>query len=1131
MKRVICCLIVIVMLFGLLHNNSFAMSGSEIKSQISNTYKAALSKAGLSSFNGWCATMVEWEMVVLGINKYCLGGNGNYQFDNYVNMQKTSGGYYVTAYPASGYSLVQSLNNITNNGNDDAYNILVGFEQGSGTDGKLYGHVTFIHGIIDGMVYFSESYSGTFWGQYRPEGSVITCSIEKFASYYNSWTVLDGVIHFQREDPNAVYENLGDDFYAYIKHSASGYGISNVNGNVELGDYPDTSSLWHFVRNSDNSYQIFSAVDNNAMDVQENLTANYTNIQTYAPNTSSAQKWYIKAVGSGYSLISASSRKALDIANGSTAYGTNAWIYSANGSAAQILELDMNIDRTCTIQFCDQNGNVWMPDECDAGEVYTVPDIYPWSSNAYFSGWAYEQGAEVFDVRPGDTITVAENVALYPVFISHAEAISGKPVLIYNIEDFTATGNKIAEQDYQITRQETTGYWTDWSKYSTAKVTASDTVEVKTTAMYRYYYYLCTTCGDHNPLSGKCGCGGYSHNFYYNWFTTPYSQSSYQTVSYATGKCVTTALGDGQQWYFSSGNKNHTAIGTVDSDSSSVVITTGYSSRSYINQTQTTTQTVTAYVITADNHGYIYSVEKRPTATEAGSLMGICYECHQIITITLPALNSTDYAYAVKTAATCATDGTATYTYTAPADRTVYFDNSVDQWAEVYVYTWSDAGEYSGSWPGVAMSPLGGGLYAYNVPDGADYIIFNNNNNGIQTEDLTIPADGKNLFDGYSWCVFNDYRSFSFDVTLPKIGHSYHYGYGTPPTTSTTGTLTGICSTCKGTTTVTVPKLNTADYTYTATEATCTADGTAYYSWNNKTYVSFSYVITLDKTGHSYSFAVTKEPKYLEKGVLTGTCTQCGASKMLDLPELSSEAYTYTVQTRPTCGTTGVGIYTLIDTSMGTFSFVETIPVLSIHNYDNGTVTTESTCTEGGVMVYTCLDCGEFELLYTAAKGHSYRNGVCTNCGEADLNYCVFSGTVASFGSADEAVSIHLYLKGSNTVAYTASTKDGNFAIAGVSAGEYRISFSKQNHVTREYEVTVTGRETILDAKIHLIGDIDGNGKINTGDVAKLNAHLKGSNKLTDEYMIQCANVNCGSLNMGDTAALYGHIKGTKNLY
>ncbi|MBR6824971.1 MAG: hypothetical protein IKM59_00305, partial [Oscillospiraceae bacterium] len=45
--------------------------------------------------------------------------------------------------------------------------------------------------------------------------------------------------------------------------------------------------------------------------------------------------------------------------------------------------------------------------------------------------------------------------------------------------------------------------------------------------------------------------------------------------------------------------------------------------------------------------------------------------------------------------------------------------------------------------------------------------------------------------------------------------HSYTYKATKNPTTSATGTLTGTCSKCSGTTTVTLPKLNTTDYTKT----------------------------------------------------------------------------------------------------------------------------------------------------------------------------------------------------------------------------------------------------------------------------------------------------------------------------
>ena len=139
------------------------------------------------------------------------------------------------------------------------------------------------------------------------------------------------------------------------------------------------------------------------------------------------------------------------------------------------------------------------------------------------------------------------------------------------------------------------------------------------------------------------------------------------------------------------------------------------------------------------------------------------------------------------------------------------------------------------------------------------------------------------------------------------------------------------------------------------------------------------------------------------------------------------------------------------------------------------------------------------------------------------------SGAVVSGAEGD--VTVELIAEGEVVASVTAAGKEGTYSIVDVAAGTYTLKVSQLNHVAREYTITVASENVAQDVKIHLIGDIDGNGKINTGDVAKLNAHLKGTNKLADEYMILCANVNGGSLNMGDTASLYSHIKGTKPLY
>ena len=138
----------------------------------------------------------------------------------------------------------------------------------------------------------------------------------------------------------------------------------------------------------------------------------------------------------------------------------------------------------------------------------------------------------------------------------------------------------------------------------------------------------------------------------------------------------------------------------------------------------------------------------------------------------------------------------------------------------------------------------------------------------------------------------------------------------------------------------------------------------------------------------------------------------------------------------------------------------------------------------------------------------------------------ILSGSVTTGAEGETTVEL---LKDGEVI--TTVTVSGTYAIENLMAGTYTLKVSKANHITREYTVTVEDEAVTQDIKIHLIGDIDGNGKVNTGDVAKLNAHLKGTNKITDEYQLLCANVNGGSLNMGDTAALYGHIKGTKTLY
>lgn len=194
-----------------------------IQKQIESTYRTAQWRSGKSSFNGYCGSLVNWQTYILGIDQSKYGCDGKNEFDLYSQLGMTTGGYRVESYPASRYTLREALNAITKNGTIDAYNILVGFQRTNTQQGSIYGHALLIHGIIDGVVYFMECYSTSLGGQYWPEGSAISCSIDTFCDYYNRWTVFDGIAYFGLKTYADACEVYPADMYAMAKEKLTVY--------------------------------------------------------------------------------------------------------------------------------------------------------------------------------------------------------------------------------------------------------------------------------------------------------------------------------------------------------------------------------------------------------------------------------------------------------------------------------------------------------------------------------------------------------------------------------------------------------------------------------------------------------------------------------------------------------------------------------------------------------------------------------------------------------------------------------------------------------------------------------------------------------------------------------------------
>ena len=189
------------------------------------------------------------------------------------------------------------------------------------------------------------------------------------------------------------------------------------------------------------------------------------------------------------------------------------------------------------------------------------------------------------------------------------------------------------------------------------------------------------------------------------------------------------------------------------------------------------------------------------------------------------------------------------------------------------------------------------------------------------------------------------------------------------------------------------------------------------------------------------------------------------------------------------------------------------------HQYE--TVTTPPTCTQEGFVDVICRSCGEGYGYSIPATKHQYRDGRCTLCGA--VSSVTLSGSILGTGKAT------LVLSGRNTVE-TQTTVYDHYTFT-TEPGQYTLTVYIANHVPREYGVSLVEQDLTLDVKLCLPGDIDGNGHINMGDLAKLYSHLKGNVLITDHYQLQCANVSGEGLSIGDVAILYAGIQSTMPQY
>ena len=202
------------------------------------------------------------------------------------------------------------------------------------------------------------------------------------------------------------------------------------------------------------------------------------------------------------------------------------------------------------------------------------------------------------------------------------------------------------------------------------------------------------------------------------------------------------------------------------------------------------------------------------------------------------------------------------------------------------------------------------------------------------------------------------------------------------------------------------------------------------------------------------------------------------------------------------------------------------------------------------VVTYKVIAAGDASIkttITTLAQSDLYLTKIINNGEYTDPSYSVdlhssyrdpddpavdvtISGSITSYLD-DSDVTVTLTGDDNNLIAEVNGVSD--YSIVDVPAGEYTLSVSKANHVTRDYTVSVADEDVTVDVKICPLGDIDGNGTTNVLDCSVALRYIRNLRTL-DDYQIKCGDVfgsGDGKVDVNDVARILRHVRNLKTLY
>ena len=139
------------------------------------------------------------------------------------------------------------------------------------------------------------------------------------------------------------------------------------------------------------------------------------------------------------------------------------------------------------------------------------------------------------------------------------------------------------------------------------------------------------------------------------------------------------------------------------------------------------------------------------------------------------------------------------------------------------------------------------------------------------------------------------------------------------------------------------------------------------------------------------------------------------------------------------------------------------------------------------------------------------------------------SGTVKSYGSETENVTVTLTKQGETTPAFidTLTGNSANYSFPTVPAGTYTLKVMKKGHAPWTESITVGDGNVAKDVTIYLIGDVNGDGLITPNDASLISQHCVGSYVIPNALLPAADVDGNGTITPNDASLVLQHCVGT----